>query len=183
MDKTPLVNLCSRGWSLRTLALLADGCPARVSPLASRAGCGRTAMGATVAHLVALGLLENNPGYGHPLRAHYRLTAMGEILAQWALMLEQLLPGAQHREVVRGKWVLPVIGNLTRDQRYSSLKKELSPVTDRALSACLGRLSEHQWIERAVSVESAPPAVSYRTLEIGQAVHEHVLRLPQPIII
>ncbi len=175
-----LVKLCSRGWSLKALALLAAGCPARVSPLAASAGCGRTAMGATVAHLVTLNLLERNPGYGHPLRAEYRLTVAGELVSQWALQLEQLLPGAEDSRIIRGKWVLPVISTLDPDKRYSTVKKILSPVTDRALSACLGRLTEQRWIERTVSVQSTPPAVSYRTLEIGHAIHQHVVLLPNP---
>ena len=56
MDNIYLVKLCSRTWSLYALHLIAGGVPARVSPLAAAAGCGRTAMGSAVAQLVDMGL-------------------------------------------------------------------------------------------------------------------------------
>ncbi len=180
MDKQWLVNLCTRGWSLKALALLADGCPARVSPLAVAAGCGRTAMGDTFKHLVALGLLQRNPGYGHPLRPEYRLTTIGEAVAAWAISLDRLLPEPEDNQIVRSKWALPVISALDSNKRYSAVRKKLSPVSDRALSQCFSRLAQRHWIERIVCADSAPPAVSYRTLDLGAAVHQHVLLLPSP---
>jgi len=68
MDKLYLVNLCSRSWALTALQLIERGTSARVSPLAAAAGCGRTAMSASVSHLLEMGLLERNPGAGHPMR-------------------------------------------------------------------------------------------------------------------
>lgn len=181
MDKTWLVNLCTRGWSLKALALLAAGCPARVSPLAAAAGCGRTAMGASVSQLVVLGLLQRNEGYGHPLRPEYCLTSLGEAVASWALTLDRLVPQPEDNQILRGKWALPVISTLNANARYSVVRKKLSPVSDRALSICFNRLTERHWIERKVCVESAPPAVSYHTLDLGQQVHQHVLLLPSPV--
>ena len=181
MDKTWLVNICTRGWSLKALALMAAGCPARVSPLAAAAGCGRTAMGASVSQLVALGLLQRNAGHGHPLRPEYCLTSLGEAVASWALTLDGLVPQPEDNQMLRAKWALPVISTLNANARYSVVRKKLSPVSDRALSICFGRLAERQWIERIVCVESTPPAVSYHTLDLGELVHQHVQLLPSPV--
>jgi DNA-binding HxlR family transcriptional regulator len=178
MDKTQLVNLCARTWSLKALALMASGCPARVAPLASTAGCGRTAMGASVAHLQMLGLLERNPGRGHPLRPEYRLTASGHTVAAWALELDRLLASPAEFLLCRGKWVLPVISTLDPEQRYSDMKRELAPVTDRALSNCLGKLVQQRWVSRLVDGKSAPPTVRYRTFAKGRRLHQHLLLLP-----
>ncbi|MEM6987990.1 MAG: transcriptional regulator, partial [Pseudomonadota bacterium] len=82
MDNLFLVKLCSRAWSLPALAAIAQGVPARVSPLAAALGSGRTAMGSAVAQLLELGLLETNPGFGHPLRPEFRLTPSGQGLAR-----------------------------------------------------------------------------------------------------
>ena len=35
-------------------------------------------------HLIELGLLERNPGYGHPLRPAFRLTELGRTVATLA---------------------------------------------------------------------------------------------------
>ncbi len=179
MDKTSLVKLCSRSWSLKALALINGGCPARVSPLAAAAGCGRTAMSASISHLQTLALLERNPGSGHPLRPEFRLTRKGHALAEWAFELDCLLPAPNDNILYRGKWALPVISTLDPVQRYSQLKRQLPPVTDRALSICLGRLVARRWVKRQVDSNSSPPAVSYCTLNKGRKLHNHVLLLPQ----
>jgi len=95
MDKKRIVKLCSRSWSLTALGLMADGVSGRVSPLAAAAGCGRTSMGASVEHLVDLGLLERNPGHGHPLRPEYRFTEQGAYVADWALELDSIVKSFQ----------------------------------------------------------------------------------------
>ena len=109
MDKHQLVNLCSRTWSLTALSLIAHGVSCRVSPLAAAAGCGRTSMSASVEHLISLGLLERNPGHGHPLRPEYRLTPGGVYVAEWAKGLINLVKSDQDQSLLRNKWSLPLI--------------------------------------------------------------------------
>lgn len=179
MDKHQIVNLCSRAWSLTALSLMARGVNGRVSPLAAAAGCGRTSMGASVDHLVILGLLEKNPGHGHPLRPEYRLTEGGIHVAEWALGLSTLVKSDQDQALLRNKWSLPLISCLPEERRYSEIRRELTPVTDRALSSCLTKLTKGAWIRREVSINVSPPIVAYRTMIIGQRVHDHLLQLPK----
>lgn len=178
MNKNQLVNLCSRTWSLTALGLMASGVKARVSPLAAAAGCGRNAMGASVEHLVQLGLLERNPGHGHPLRPEFRLTHDGENLAEWAAQLVGCMRSEHDKVLFRNKWSLPLISCLHEERRYSEIRRELIPVTDRALSNCLSNLTDHSWVKRKVSNRISPPTVTYRTVNLGQVVHNHVMNMP-----
>ncbi len=179
MDSKYLVKLCTRTWSLTALGLIASGVDARVSPLAAAAGCGRTSMSASVEHLVALGLLERNPGHGHPLRPEFRLTAIGELIAEWASQLSSLVNSEQNQLIIRNKWTLPLISCLSEERRYSDLRRELLPVTDRALSNCLSNLTDNSWVKRSVSSQAQPPMVTYHTILLGQTVQEHLMVLPK----
>lgn len=179
MDKSQLVNLCARTWSLTALSLIANGVSARVSPLAAAAGCGRTAMGASVEHLLHLGLLQRNPGHGHPLRPEYQLTLEGECLAEWSARLSSLAKGEADKALLRNKWSLALLSCLPEERRYSDLRRALVPVTDRALSVCLNNLTENAWLKRRVSHSVTPPTVSYRTILLGKKIHDHVLTLPE----
>ena len=179
MDKHQLVNLCSRTWSLTALSLIARGVSCRVSPLAAAAGCGRTSMGASVEHLISLGLLERNPGHGHPLRPEYRLTPQGIYVAEWAKGLSNLIRLDQDQVLLRNKWSLPLISCLPKERRYSEIRRELIPITDRALSSCIIKLTEKSWIKRNVSTNISPPTVTYRPLKTGQRIYTHLLQLPR----
>jgi DNA-binding HxlR family transcriptional regulator len=178
MDNQFLVKLCSRTWALTSLRLIAQGTSARVSPLAAAAGCGRTAMSASVAHLIELGLLEKNPGYGHPMRPEFRLTAAGEAVAAWAADLYSMVDGEHDRSILRGKWSLPLLSCLPQQTRYSELRRELAPVSDRALSNCLGQLTERNWVARVVSTDTSPPSVSYCAIDAGLILHRQLRQLP-----
>lgn len=169
-----LVKLCSRSWALTTLGLMAGGVSGRVSPLAAAAGCGRTSMSASVEHLVGLGLLEKNPGYGHPLRPEYRLTSRGQAVAEWALELESIIKSDREKALLRNKWSLPLISCIPDEVRYSDIRRQLVPVTDRALSSSLVRLADCRWISRKVAASMSPPIVSYRVLNAGKKVHDHL---------
>lgn len=177
MDKPKLVNLCARTWSLTALSLMANGVSPRISPLAASANCGRTAMGASVEHLVALGLLERNPGHGHPLRPEFRLTADGEFMADWAAALTGMMKSDVDKALLRSKWSLPLINCLPEEKRYSDLRRELVPVTDRALSNCLKQLTNNSWVNRTVENNLSPPTVIYGTTRRGRKVYAHLMVL------
>jgi len=178
MDKHYLVNLCSRTWTLTALRLIASGTSARVSPLAATAGCGRTAMSASVAHLLDMNLLERNPGSGHPMRPEFRLTQAGAAVAAWAQELDELIDTDLDRTVIRGKWSLALLSSLPEETRYSELRRALSPVSDRALSLCLGQLTERSWVSRLVSANTSPPAVSYCAVNNGLMLYRQLQHLP-----
>ena len=84
MDINALVNMTSRAWGLPILAAFHDGVPGRQAPLLAATGASRTAFGQSLDHLIECGLVERNPGYGHPLRPEFRLTSAGDKAARVA---------------------------------------------------------------------------------------------------
>ncbi len=178
MDISQIVKLCSRSWCLKALSLMAAGVPARISPVAHAAGCGRTAMTASFEHLLDLGLLQRSPGHGHPLRPEFQLSARGRATAAWALGLEAHLESEEDWQLVRRSWTLPVLSQLTAEQRFSELRRSLAPVSDRALTLALVELAEAGWVERKVDVVSAPPAVRYAAVGQARRIVAHLKTFP-----
>ncbi len=176
MDKQQLVKLCSKSWSLKALALLNQGVSGRVSPLASAAGAGRTAMSASVQHLVELGLLERNSGHGHPLRSEFVLTDEGMLLGEWACRLDELLITPEDSKLARATWTLPIMQVLGNYERFNEVAGVLSPITDRSLSLTLTQLTTGKWISRGVEPELQPPLVYYRPSGIGEQISEYLNR-------
>lgn len=152
--------LCSRAWSLQLLAHLVEGNDARISPMATALGAGRTAISASVTHLTELGYLKKNSGHGHPLRPAYRLTRRGLSVGEWVVQMDELIVPTDW-PVVRKSWTLPVLRLAAPTCRFSDFRSQLQPITDKALSDTLKLLGNHQWISRQVDVHSSPPAVSY----------------------
>lgn len=77
MDISQLVNITSRAWALPILSSLHTGVAGRQAPLLAATGASRTAFAQSMEHLISIGLLERNPGHGHPLRPEFRLTPPG----------------------------------------------------------------------------------------------------------
>jgi len=77
MDIDAFVNATSRAWAIPILSNLHAGIAGRQAPLLAATGANRTAFAQSMDHLISIGLLERNPGYGHPLRPEFRLTQPG----------------------------------------------------------------------------------------------------------
>lgn len=77
MDISLFVNITSRAWALPILSNLHTGVAGRQAPLLAATGASRTAFAQSMEHLISIGLLERNPGHGHPLRPEFRLTPSG----------------------------------------------------------------------------------------------------------
>ena len=107
--------------------------------------------------LLELGLVARNPGYGHPLRPEYVVTAEGLAVAE---RCAKLLATAEDAVVLR-KWTLPVLVALDRAARFSQLRAELPGVTPRALALALKDLQAGGLVERRVE-DAYPPIVVYR---------------------
>ena len=170
MDIKFLVKLTSKAWSLTILALLHQGVPGRIAPLLAAAGANRTALSQSLDHLVALGLLERNPGHGHPLRPEFRLTPLGQRWSQLADGVLKAAPTADHAALLRRAWTVPVLTVASRPLFFSEIKRDLPMVTDRALSQSLHLLQDHDWMERWVNIKLHPPRPYYRTRNGGAVV-------------
>ncbi|KIN62327.1 Cobaltochelatase [Sulfitobacter noctilucicola] len=131
-------------------------------------GAGRTAFAASLKHLIDLGMLERNPGHGHPLRPEYRLTAIGEKAAAMADRIKAIAP---ETSLLRRSWTVPVLAVSGTPKHYSQVKGALGPITDRALSQSLKQLHDARWIEREINTHTTPPRVSYCAVGPGRQIY------------
>lgn len=173
MNINLLVNVASRAWALPVLGALHDGVIARQSRLIAATGAGRAAFVQSLTHLIDLGLVERNPGHGHPLRPEFRLTTQGKPVAEAASRINKLTPFGEH-DLLRRTWTVPVLASLSRPKHFGEVRADLGAITDRALAQSLQRIEAHDWISRRVNIHHRPPRPIYQSanegLVIGQIV-------------
>lgn len=169
MDINSLVKITSRAWSLTILAALHTGVPGRQAPLLAASGAGRTAFGQSLQHLVEIGMLERNPGYGHPLRPEFRLTLVGEEAAAAAHRILVASDG-DNQVVLRRSWTVPILVALPQPCHFNQIKRGLPQITDRALSQSLRSIESCGWIRRQVDISMRPPRSIYQAVGKGLAI-------------
>lgn len=167
MDISALVKLTSRAWSLNILALLHRGIPGRQAPLLAASGASRTAFAQSLAHLCDLGLLERNPGHGHPLRPEFRLTPAGVEMAAAADRILSAVPHSDGTILLRRTWTIPILAVTQAPRHFNEIKGTLGSITDRALSLSLQQLQAQQWMSRSISASDRPPRTQYRAVNAG----------------
>jgi DNA-binding HxlR family transcriptional regulator len=169
MDINSLVNLTSRAWALPILACLNDGVPGRQAPLLTATGASRTAFAQSIDHLISIGLLERNPGHGHPLRPEFRLTARGKSAAELASRIQHL-SGGENQDLLRRSWTVPVLTVLHRPSQFTEIKRRLLTISDRALSQSLQSMEERLWVRRSVDEAMRPPKPIYSAIHTGAMI-------------
>ncbi|EAV41748.1 hypothetical protein SIAM614_26476 [Stappia aggregata IAM 12614] len=174
MDMQLLVNLTSKAWSLKILAQLHAGIPGRQAPLIGSTGASRSSFAASLDHLFHLGLLERNPGHGHPLRPEFRLTDKGKAVAAMASRIEEIVPDEEAFAVLRRSWTVPILAVTGTPSRFSSIKSGLGPVTDRALSKSLGVLEEREWLRRDIDLSQRTPFPIYLAVNAGLNINQAI---------
>lgn len=166
MDIRTLVNISSRAWAVPILSSLHAGIAGRQAPLLAATGASRTAFALSMEHLIKIGLLERNPGYGHPLRPEFRLTHAGIAAAAMAHKVYQSAKD-EDRLLLRRSWTLPVLSTLRVPSQFNEIKRTLPTITDRALSQSLKTMEEKNWVERRVDGASRPPRSIYHAVNAG----------------
>ncbi|MBO6765252.1 winged helix-turn-helix transcriptional regulator [Maricaulis sp.] len=170
MDINLLVNLTSKAWSLKILSLLDGGVPGRQAPLIAASGASRSAFAASLEHLIRIGLLERNPGHGHPLRPEFRLTQKGIAAAAIARRIVEIVPDDNAFAVIRRSWAVPILAVTERPARFSAIKTGLGSITDRALSQSLGALEQQAWVRRDIDVSQRTPFPIYHAINEGRQI-------------
>ncbi|SFT68345.1 winged helix-turn-helix transcriptional regulator [Sedimentitalea nanhaiensis] len=166
MDIRTFVNTTSRAWAIPILASLHAGIAGRQAPLLAATGASRTAFAQSMDHLISMGLLERNPGYGHPLRPEFRLTKPGVSAAAIASKI-QSVTAEEDRDLLRRSWTLPVLTALHRPSHFNDIKRNLHTITDRALSQSLKTMEVRRWVERSVDEAARPPRSIYCAVNTG----------------
>jgi DNA-binding HxlR family transcriptional regulator len=168
-----LVALCHHRWSLPVLAEIGRTGGSRFATLTGRLGVTGESLRRTLSYLQDEGLVERNPGYGHPLRAEYVLTPQGRALAPPARRLHALLAGRE--DVALKKWSLPILAELDEPRRFSELRTAL-PVTARGLALALKDLEDAGLVRRTV-IDDRPPQTRYEAARAAHAIVRAARRL------
>lgn len=169
MDIELFVNTTSRAWAIPILASLHSGVAGRQAPLLVATGASRTAFAQSVDHLISIGLLERNPGYGHPLRPEFRLTELGDSAASLANKIHNVTAD-EDRALLRRSWTLPVLTALHGPSHFNDIKRNLRTVTDRALSQSLKAMEGRNWVQRNVDEAARPPRSIYHAVNTGRLI-------------
>ncbi|MFP3382203.1 winged helix-turn-helix transcriptional regulator [Tritonibacter sp. SIMBA_163] len=171
MDIKLFVNITSRAWALPILSSLHSGVAGRQAPLLAATGASRTAFAQSMDHLIQLGLLERNPGYGHPLRPEFRLTPLGKTVAALADRIRDVAT-EEDWPLLRRSWTLPVLTSLHRPSHFTEIKQQLPTITDRALSQSLKSMEARDWVCRSVDSVARPPRSIYSAVNTGGRISQ-----------
>lgn len=166
MDINAFVNTTSRAWAIPILSNLHAGVAGRQAPLLAATGASRTAFAQSMAHLISIGLLERNPGHGHPLRPEFRLTNLGVSAAAIANKIQGVAT-EKDQDLLRRSWTLPVLAAIHRPSHFNEIKRNLGTITDRALSQSLKTMEDRSWVQRRVDEAARPPRPIYRAVNTG----------------
>lgn len=166
MDIETFVNTTSRAWAIPILANLHAGVAGRQAPLLAATGASRTAFAQSMEHLISIGLLERNPGYGHPLRPEFRLTKLGVSAAAIANKI-QSVTAEEDQDLLRRSWTLPILTAIHRPSHFNDIKRNLKTITDRALSQSLKTMEVRSWVQRNVDDNARPPRSIYCAVNTG----------------
>jgi|SRR5215218_5524335 len=165
MSTEQLIGLFHHRWAPPALALLTERGGARFVELQRKLGVGHDSLRRALDGLLELGYARRNPGYGHPLRPEYLVTAAGRRAgASCARVL-----AAGDRQVLLRKWSVPTLAQLDEPRRFSELREALPRVTPRALALALQDLEAAGLVDREV-LDTRPPSTLYRVTRGGRRV-------------
>jgi len=117
MDIMSFVNVTSRSWALPILSAMDSGVAGRQAALLTAIGASRSAFVQSMDHLCTMGLMERNPGHGHPLRPEFRLTQSGAAAAAIAAKIQSVSEEGD-QILLRRSWTLPVLTSLRRPLHF-----------------------------------------------------------------
>ncbi|WP_342448061.1 winged helix-turn-helix transcriptional regulator [Parasedimentitalea huanghaiensis] len=120
-------------------------------------------------HLITMGLVERNPGHGHPLRPEFRLTPLGIAAAEIASKIQNV-SADEDQDLLRRSWTLPVLTSLHSSSHFNDIKRKLPRITDRALSQSLKSMEVRSWVRRSVDETARPPKSIYEAVNTGAVI-------------
>jgi DNA-binding HxlR family transcriptional regulator len=169
MASHSLSDLFHRRWAVPAIAALYRTRGAKLVSLVSTLGATRAALKQTLAPLIRMGLVMRNPGYGHPMRPEYLLTARGMQVGPGCCALVERLEELGLESIGLKKWSMPVLAALDKGQRFGALRAALPGLTDRALTLALKNLTAAELASRLV-MDGYPPTTFYQVTEKARPV-------------
>jgi len=163
-----LIQLAHHRWTIPLLSELDRRSGDRFAALANRLGVSRDTLSKTLQDMIKAGWVRRNPGYGHPLRPEYILTAKGTAIAPACSALIQYLARYEFEDLALRKWSLPLVAAIAGGHsRFAELKTTLSGVTSRALAMALKDVEECALVQRTV-IDEFPPTTRYALTAHGR---------------
>jgi DNA-binding HxlR family transcriptional regulator len=157
-----LADLCHHRWAIPVMAELHLRRGAKFVTLRNALRVSPDSLRRTLDSLAERGLVERNPGYGHPMRPEWVLTMAGRRLGPPCVAVHRGVRRLGIQEAAGRKWTLPVLLALRPgESRFSEIERALPAVTARALTRTLRDLEAEDMVLREVE-PSRPPAVTYR---------------------
>lgn len=148
-------------WDIKLLAKLYVDHGSRVVIMHRHFGISRGILKSSLKRLMDADLIMENPGHGHPMRAEYILTAKGQLIAPFCLAVLEEGRKRKVDNIFESKWSCPIIiATGEQKKRFNELKRDLNPVTSKALSTNLKSLSEIKCLKSEIFY-SNPPSFIY----------------------
>jgi DNA-binding HxlR family transcriptional regulator len=156
-----LADLCHHRWAIPVMAELHRRKGAKFVTLERSLRVSPDSLRRTLEGLVERGLVERNPGYGHPMRPEWILTRAGRSLGPPCAAVGRGVRRLGIGGAAGRKWTLPVLLALRPGEaRFSELERALPAVTARALTRTLRDMEAAGMVRREV-LPSRPPTVTY----------------------
>jgi len=161
-DGVRLADLCHHRWAIPVMAELHLRRGAKTVTLRNALAVSPDSLRRTLEGLAERGLVERNPGYGHPMRPEWILTMAGRRLGPPCVAVHRSVRRLGMTDEAGRKWTLPVLLALRPGvSRFSEIERALPAVTARALTRTLRDMEAAGMVRREV-LPSRPPAVTYR---------------------
>lgn len=164
-----VVEFFHHRWNLPTVRALVRSSGARVVSLVHELGVARSVLRVSIDALGELGLVEPNPGHGHPLRPEFLPTRRGRDIDAPS---EDYLNAVDAPDLATRKWTAPVIGAVADDDRFNAIQRRLG-VSPRALSQTLEALADAGLVVRETD-DGRPPRSRYALTKAGARASEAV---------
>jgi DNA-binding HxlR family transcriptional regulator len=159
---TRLVRLFHRRWAVPVIAELHNGRGSKLVTLVHRLDASPGSIRSALDHLIELGWVVPNPGYGHPMRPEYVLTVQGERLGPACSKLMAEARRLDIADVTLRRWSMPVLHAVSiAPAHFGDISRRLVGLTDRALSLALHDLRDAALVARTI-IEGSPPTTVYR---------------------
>ncbi len=166
----PLVELVHHRWNIPIIAELHRLSGAKFVTLAESLDVGRASLSASLSDLIGLGLVERNPGHGHPMRPEYLLTDAGLAIGADCRLLRDVIKRRGEEDIAYRKWTLPLVVAIGDDvRRFKDVQLRLPEATPRAITLGLKSMLSKKWAKRTV-VDDFPPRAGYSLLRKGRSV-------------
>jgi DNA-binding HxlR family transcriptional regulator len=125
--------------------------------------------------------VRRNPGYGHPLRPEYVLTARGAALGPRCARLWEAIERRDLTDVCLRKWSLAVLLTIAGGaSRFSEIEAEVPNASPRAVTLAIKDLEAAGMIDRRVQ-KGYPPKAAHQITASGRSLIAPLRRFAQSL--